>query len=49
MINGDFEYDVGITMSLAPPIFLGMVNIPTIYGDWVMVYHCYTHITKNVP
>ena len=27
--------------------WLGMVNIPPIYGDWGMVYHCYTHITKE--
>ena len=25
--------NVGITMENKPPIFLGMVNIPTIYGD----------------
>ena len=34
----------GITI-IKPPIFLGMVNIPTIYGDdWGMVYCCRTHM-----
>ena len=33
-----------------PPIFLGMVNIPTIYGDdWGMAYRCCTHITNRYP
>ena len=27
--------------------WLGMVKIPTIYGDdWGMVYYCYTHINE---
>ena len=35
----DDQYNVGITMSLALPIFLRMVQIPAIYGDdWGMVY-----------
>ena len=34
----------GITI-IKPPIFLGMVNIPIIYGDdWGMVYCCRTHM-----
>ena len=38
---------VGITLENKPPIFLGMVNIPTIYGDdWGTVYYCYTHTTN---
>ena len=46
----DLEYHVGITMPLAPPIFLGMVNIPTIElmmtGRWFMklLYPQYTNI-----
>ena len=37
--------DVGIRIEDKPPIFLGMVTIPTIYADdWGMVYYCYTHI-----
>ena len=28
-----------------PPIFLGMVDIPAIYGDdWGMVYYCFTDV-----
>ena len=41
--------NVGITIINHP--WLGMVNIPTIYGDfviWWMVYSCYTHIITFV-
>ena len=41
-------YNVGITILNHP--WLGMVNIPTIYGDdWGMVYGTdYTHTISNV-
>ena len=40
--------NVDIAMSCLPAIFLGMVNIPTIYGDeWGMVYYCYTNIIEQ--
>ena len=42
----DWGGNVGITIMNHP--WLGMVTIPTTYGDdWEMVYYCYTHIKSS--
>ena len=41
----DIPHAINVGIAIINHPWLGMANIPTIYGDdWGMAYYCYTHI-----